>query len=92
MFHFAHDYKARAPPPDYELGKILIMVFAALLPHDFVKMLPNEKQWWTQIALCSIKTLNSHLSTKLMGGDVDEDIGELKLFCIIDVRIIVSHT
>jgi len=27
-----------------------------------------------------------------MGGDVDEDIGELKLFYIIDVRIIVSHT
>jgi len=41
------------------------MVFAASLPCDCVKILSNEKQWWTQIALCSIKTLNSHLSTKL---------------------------
>jgi len=65
MFHFAHDYKVSPLPPDYELGKILIMVFAALLPYDFVKILSNEEQWWTQIALCSIKTLNSYLSTKL---------------------------
>jgi len=65
MFHFAHDYKARSLPPDYESGKIIIMVFAVLLPHDFVKILSNEKQCGGHIVLCSIKTLNSHLSTKL---------------------------
>jgi len=41
------------------------MVFTASLPYDCVKILSSEKQWWIQIALCTIKTLNSHLSSKL---------------------------
>jgi hypothetical protein len=36
--------------------------------------------------------MNCHLINQVKDGDVDEDTGELKLFYIIDVRIIVSRT